>query len=158
MNAPISQDLPPATSPAEDDRLRGEADTDRDNLPLTEPGVEEESESETPTPPIPEPEKFANLVTFIEKGFTVRSIEGQVGRMINCQVLTDKALWQTPNRWDTAKRAMAKLKDPAQLVEYWRVVVFLRGRNLGNPRAEAILAGSYAILDVVGEMMDEVDK
>ncbi|MFH0981827.1 MAG: hypothetical protein V2A79_09840 [Planctomycetota bacterium] len=152
--------------PARADGLAGDSESGFDNVPATEPPVGEEAE---PTPaeqlaaaqvpsdvrPLREPDKFKALQAFVAHDLTLPSLEGLLGRMVNAGILTEKRLWETVNPWQTAPRALAKLQDPEQLAGYWPMVCFLRGRMLGNPRADALLAGAWAILDVVRELRAE---
>jgi hypothetical protein len=100
-------------------------------------------------------EKFIALQHYLDATMTVRSVDAQIGRMVRAGVITDRSRWSRGNPWDTAQKALARLRDPAQLARYWRGVCFFQGRSLGSQRTEALLAASWAILDVTRELFAE---
>ena len=100
-----------------------------------------------------EPEKFATLRTYIDSTLSVPSVEAQIGKLAAAGMLTDRNLWETKDPWHVAATALARVKDPVWLAGYWPSICFLRGKTLGNPRNEAQIAMSIAVIETVGEMI-----
>ena len=100
-----------------------------------------------------EPGKFAALRTYIASTLSAPSVEAQIGKLTAAGLLTDKNLWETKDPWHVAATALAKVKDPVWLAGYWPSICFLRGKTLGNPRNEAQIAMSIAVIETVGEMI-----
>ncbi len=100
-----------------------------------------------------EPAKFAQLLSHILSTLSVASVESQLGKLVTAGLLTNKNLWETKDPWSTAKKALEKLRDPVWLARYWPSLCFLRGKALGNTRAEAQIAMSIAVIETVGEMI-----
>ena len=104
-------------------------------------------------PDLREPEKFAALRTYIDLTLSVPSVEAQIRKLTAAGLLTDKNLWETKDPWHVAATALAKVKDPVWLAGYWPSICFLRGKTLGNPRNEAQIAMSIAVIETVGGMI-----
>ena len=120
-------------------------DDETDNVPDSQPSVPEEDD-------VPEPAKFAKLVAE-SKMLTEFKLQGQLARLINSGCLPNKQLWQTDQRHQVAKMALAKCKDVEVLNRQWPMIRWLRGRTLGNARNEMMIVMSWVLLGVITELM-----
>ena len=100
-----------------------------------------------------EPGKFAALRTYIASTLSAPSVEAQIGKLTAAGLLTDKNLWETKDPWHVAATALTRVKDPVWLAGAWPAICFLRGKTLGNPRNEAQIAMSIAVIETVGGMI-----
>lgn len=92
--------------------------------------------------------QFDRLCRYLERSFTVGSVESVIAGLRVCGAITDTHNW--PQRCpQLAQLALERMKDPVWLPSYWRYCCFARARMIGDPIGEARMIAAWAVIDTI---------
>ena len=91
---------------------------------------------------------------YIRHSVTASSVNAQIGAMIISAQITAVHNW-TVRANDLGERALAKVKDPEILANYWPMIVFMREKLLGDVFSETRMAMAFAILAAIKDIYND---
>lgn len=132
-----------------------------DNVPGTEPDVEEEdpvaeprhggnAARQAPTTEMPDADQFEKLVAAAQD-ITDSRVAVQLSRLVQAGALTRRESWDTPRRYEIQTECAKRCKDRDYLAGQWGTLRFLRRDCLGNPSNELAIVISWCLMGLIVE-------